>query len=308
LKSDPFAAHALAGRAGPQQWPMIPRRTLAAPVEVVGIGLFTGSHATLRIAPAEPGEGLTFRRAGAEAPIPGRIDALAAPPPGAPARNTSLAAAPGAAILTVEHLLSALVGLNITEALIEVDGPEIPIGDGSAALFVEAIARAGSRALEGMIEPLTIEREVSVESGGSRITARPRTAPGCRYTYELDYGPGPIGAQSAAYETDWSGAGAERYAAEVAPARTFCLQAEAEAMRALGLFTSLTPRDMLVFGADGPIDNALRFANEPARHKLLDLIGDLALVGRPLQMEITAVRAGHALNHAMARALLEAGT
>jgi UDP-3-O-acyl N-acetylglucosamine deacetylase len=282
------------------------RQTLAQPVEIAGTGLFTGRPVVLRIAPTAAGTGVTFARAGAEAPISAHIASLAPQPPGIPARNTSLAAAPGATILTVEHLLSALVGLNITDALIEVDGPEIPIGDGSAAIFVEALARAGTRLLESQIEPLTIDREIVVESGGSRITARPRATPGCRYTFELDYGPGPIGAQTATFEMDSTEGSAARYTAEIAPARTFCLQAEAEAMRAMGLFTSLTPRDMLVFGPEGPIENTLRFTNEPARHKLLDLIGDLALTARPLQMDITATRAGHALNHAMARALLEA--
>lgn len=282
----------------------VPRRTVAQTAEIVGSGLFTGRPAIVRIKSAQAGTGLRFRRADLRvaAEIPAHIDALAAQPPGIPARNTSLGAHP-AGVMTVEHVLSALAALGISDALLEIDGPEVPIGDGSAAMFVKAIERAGINELGEPVAPLTISTEVTVESGSARIIARPRQRPGCRYTYHLDFGSGPIPPQTAVFETDNSPAAAASYAREIAPARTFCLQAEAEAMRAMGLFAHLTPRDMLVFGEAGPIDNELRFENEPARHKLLDLIGDLALAGRPLQLDITAVRAGHALNHQLARAL-----
>lgn len=205
--------------------------------------------------------------------------------------------------MTAEHVLSALCAMGVTDVLLEIDGPEVPIGDGSAAMFVEAIERAGLQDHGEPLPPLVIDREITVQAGNGRISAMPRQAAGWRFRYELDYGPtGPIPAQAAEHE----GPDAAAYAREIAPARTFCLQSEAEAMRAMGLFTALTPRDMLVFGPSGPIDNELRFENEPARHKLLDLIGDLSLAGRPLQVDVVAVRAGHALNHEMARRLIEA--
>ncbi len=277
----------------------IPRRTLAAPASIPGRGLFTGKACTFTIAPAGPGSGIVLRRAGGT--IPATIAHLAPQPAGMPARNTIIAG-PAGPFITTEHALSALVGLGVTDAVLDLDAPEFPIGDGSAAFIVQAVLRAGLRELPGTIAPMTLTREITVEGAGSRITARPRSAPGCSYTYELDYGPDtPIPAQRASFEllprsTD--------YAQAVAPARTFCLQAEAEQMRAAGLFEGLSPRDLLVIGPDGPIDNAYRFENEPARHKLLDLIGDLALVGRPIQADITATRAGHALNHQLARALV----
>jgi UDP-3-O-acyl-N-acetylglucosamine deacetylase len=224
-------------------------------------------------------------------------------------------------VLTVEHLLSALTGLGITDAAVEVYGPEVPIGDGSAAFIAGALRRAGVRPLGESVEPMVLRREVAVGTGsGGRIVARPRPEPGCSYTYELDYGPGaPLAPQRASWIQDGAtqdsglrdsgppdsglSRSARLYLSDIAPARTFCLQKEAEQMRAAGMFKDLSPGEMLVIGEHGPIENEYRFENEPARHKLLDLIGDLALVGRPIQAEIIATRAGHALNQELARVL-----
>lgn len=272
-----------------------------------GAGLFTGKPASVRIERAAPGTGLLFQRADLpdKPTIPATIANLsrrAVHPAFArlPARCTSLEL-PGSdriGIATVEHILSALIGLGITDARIDVEGEEIPIGDGSAAGFVEAILASGTTDHLAPLEPIIVNRPLSVsDSSGARIDAEPSDRP--RYTYHLDYGPASaITPQSASWAGD-----PNDYAANVAPARTFCLEEEARAMQALGLFKALTPRDMLVFGPRGPIDNTLRFPNEPARHKLLDLIGDLALAGRPIQARITATRSGHALNHEMARLL-----
>jgi UDP-3-O-acyl N-acetylglucosamine deacetylase len=288
-------------------------RTLHEAADVAGIGLFTGAPARARILPALAGTGIMLRRSDVpgSAPFAARVESLRPPPAGMPARNTILGPADGGPagwVMTVEHLLSALAGLGVTDASIEVYGPELPMGDGSASMFVAAIGRAGLVVLDGGPEPLRIEREIVVEAGAGRVVARPRAEAGAVYRYELNYGPGaPIAPQAAEITLAPGPAGMTAYTREVVSARTFCLQAEAEQMRAMGLFKHLSPRDMLVIGADGPIDNELRFDDEPARHKLLDLIGDLALVGRPLQVEVVATRAGHALNHAMARELVRAG-
>lgn len=281
---------------------LTPQRTLAAAAELSGVGLFTGRPASVRILPGPPSAGLSLRRADlpGSAPFPATIASLAPHPTGMPARNTILAppGSPASAIMTVEHLLSALAALGITDALAEVSGPEIPIFDGSAAPFVEAMQAAGLVNHGKGLAPVTLTEPITIESGAGRITAAPRALPGCSYTYTLDYGPGaPISPQTFSFTLPGP------YPDQVAPARTFCLQAEAEQMRAMGLFKHLSPKDMLVLGPDGPIDNTLRYPDEPARHKLLDLIGDLALAGRPLQLDITAARAGHTLNHAMARSL-----
>jgi UDP-3-O-acyl-N-acetylglucosamine deacetylase len=293
----------------------VPRRTLVQPVELSGRGLFTGQSAALRIAPAESGSGIRFHcadRGGAE--IPAFIEHVAPAPQGMPPRNTTLRNG-DASVMTVEHLLSALAGIGIADAAIEIRGPEVPMFDGSSLKFVESILRVGFRTLPlAEASPLIVKYPLGVRAGEATITAQPRIRPGALYRYELEYGPSaPISTQQAEIEiipfeeTLPDGYGSFRdYCTQIAPARTFCLAEEAKQMAAAGLFQHLTPRDMLVIGAGGPIDNALRFANEPARHKLLDLIGDLALVGRPIEGEIIASRSGHALNHAMARALLEA--
>lgn len=283
---------------------MIPRRSLINAATIKGRGLFTGVEAEVTFRPALAGNGVTIRSVDVPgAAVGATIHALAEAPAGIPARNTTLRA--GTEIITVEHALSALVGLCITDVVVEVRGPEIPILDGSALPFAEALWKAGVRYVGDEAQPLKIDREIVVEGrDGARITARPRSQPGCLYTYQLDYGAdGAIPAQAASFDTARTEAS---YMREVAPARTFCTEAEAAAMQRAGLFKHLTKRDMLVIGPSGPMDNAYRFENEPARHKLLDLMGDLGLVGGPIQAEIIAFKAGHSLNHAMARALLNA--
>lgn len=282
---------------------MIPRRTLISAARLSGVGLFTGKQGQVAFLPAQGGEGITIRRTDSPGAAPATLASLAEPPPGIPARNTTLRA--GAEILTVEHIMSALAGLGITDVAIEVTGPELPIMDGSAEPFVRALWAAGLRYAGMDVAPLRLQREVAVTGkDGATVVAKPRPQTGASYTYELDYGPGGvISPQSATLDTARPDAS---YLRNVAPARTFCTEAEAAAMAKAGLFKHLTARDMLVIGPQGPIDNAYRFENEPARHKLLDLIGDLSLVGRPIQAEIIAHKSGHALNHAMARALLEA--
>lgn len=288
---------------------MIPRRTLISHAEVRGVGLFSAQPCTAFFDPAPAGTGIVFvRKDLPDSPrIPALVEHLAAPPPGIPARNTTLLSA-GAEVLTVEHVLSALTGLGVSDCTITLDGPEIPIGDGSAAPFASALWKAGLRYLGGDSPPLAISTAITVTGrDGAHITAEPRIRPGCSYTYDLDYG-SVILRQSAAFDTDTSTrSGAFRdYARDIAPARTFCTKVEADAMQKAGLFKHLTASDMLVIGERGPIDNTYRFDNEPARHKLLDLIGDLALTSRALQADIRAHKSGHALNHEMAKALLAA--
>lgn len=283
--------------------PPIHRRTLAAPATLQGVGLFTAKPASLTIHPAKPGAGLRFQLAHEEALA--HIASLSSSPihhafASLPPRCTCLAL-PSGQIGTVEHLLSALTALGVTDALITLDANEVPILDGSALPFVQAILDAGLSTLEQTIKPLFPPRPFRIEGDDASAYIEIHPDPSPSYRYDLDYGASsPIPRSSATWSAD-----PDDYAANIAPARTFCLEREAIAMRQLGLFTHLTPTDMLVIGPRGPIDNTLRFPDEPARHKLLDLIGDLALVGRPIAARIHAVRSGHALNHAAARALLD---
>lgn len=278
----------------------IPRQTVRTAVRIEGVGLFTGSGAGATIEPSDSG-GIVFVRAGRSIPATiGHLSSEPAHPAFAqmPPRNTSVGAE-GGVVHTVEHVLAALAGLGITDALVRMDGDELPIGDGSASLFTDPIVDAGVRTIgETTIEPVTVREPIRIESGSASITIEPSEH--ALYVYCLDYGDGsPIPSGDAV----WDGTPGQ-FAQQIAPARTFCLQAEAEAMHGAGLFEHLTPRDMLVFGPDGPIDNTLRFPDEPARHKLLDLIGDLSLVGRPLRARVIAERSGHALNHEAARRVL----
>ncbi len=286
--------------------PGAPRRTLARDARVEGVALFTAAPAHCTIRPADPGSGVSFRRIDIpDAPPFRAVRASLSDHPVHPAfraidpRCTTLGPE-HAAVSTVEHLLSALAGLGVTDALVEVSGPELPILDGSSAPFVRAILDAGLRDTAPPPSPITLRAPVVVRAGAATIAAEPADA--FSASYSLDYSPGaPIPRQRA----EWSGDPAS-YIAAIAPARTFCLRAEAEAMRAAGLFAHLTPREMLVLDASGPIDNTLRFPDEPARHKLLDLLGDLALLARPLLARVRAERSGHALTHRLTAAILDA--
>lgn len=287
------------------------RATVGSSIELTGVGLFTAKPALLRILPRPEGGGLAFRCRAPGVATPIDIDASVSSLiqlPGLPGRNTVLGkSVQGPMAITTEHVLSACVGLGVTDAVLELEGPEVPMFDGSALPFAEAILRAGVVPLESVLEPLSITATVEVRGpGGARLTATPRSDPGCSYAYTLEYA-GMPGAEKFALQTaEWDGT-PEQYLRDVAPARTFCLVPEAMALRQAGLFLHVTPREMLVLNLDGsPVENTLRFPTEPARHKLLDLIGDLALVGRPIQADITAVRGGHALNHELARELLQA--
>lgn len=316
--------------------------SLLAVAAVHGTGLFTARDATLTIKPAAPGHGIVFRRIDLpdSPPIPALCSHVTTDPR-LPGRNTTLIADPSrpasptnATIATVEHVLSALAGLGVTDAVIEVDGPEVPIGDGSALPFVEAIDRAGleeapvrglaaivmDRAIEvpdprtpkGTSGPVVVfepwpesSTALKSDSSGSR---NPAKHAGLWMSYELDYGLGSgMPPSTVGFVIDPA-----TYRREIAPARTFCLEHEARALRAAGLFLHVSPKEMLVLDTAGrPIDNELRFADEPARHKLLDLLGDLSLAGRGMPGRvvgrITGRRSGHALNQAAAGAIRELG-
>lgn len=286
--------------------PAPPRRAPAGPVTLAGTGLFTGRDASVTIRPpvnpTDHARGIILRTRAAHAPatVANLSDAPAHPAFATlKPRCTSVRVAPDHTVATVEHLLSALAGMGITDADIEAEGPEIPILDGSALPFVRALHAVGLRALDNTVRPITLERPIELRTGDTLLIAEPADA--IDYAYHLDFGPGspiPPG------EARWDGDPA-RYAAEIAPARTFATLADAQAMRAVGLFARFTPADLLVIGPQGPIDNAWRLPDECARHKLLDLIGDLALLGRPLIARVRAHKTGHAHTHELCRRILD---
>ncbi len=280
------------------------RTTLKHPVTLQGTGLFSAQHAQITIAPNTNATGIHFTIN--EQTIPAHIDALCSRPvhpvfAQLKPRSTTVGS-DAHSIATIEHILSALAGLQITDAIIHVRSDhahaEIPILDGSSKPFVEQILAAGLQSLDTQQRPIIIDEPITVEDAGATIRIEPSDT--LSFSYQLEYPDTPIGSAQAI----WSG-DRDEYIDTIAPARTFSLEHEAKQMQAAGLFTHLTPRDMLVIGKDGPIDNAYRLPDECARHKLLDLIGDLALVGAPLIAEIHATRSGHALAHEAARAIVE---
>ena len=274
------------------------QRTLASEVLVAGRGLLGGAMAEARILPAPADSGIVFERADLDPPvrIPATVDHSVPR-----ARRTALREGE-ASIDTVEHCLSALAGLGIDNAIVRLHGPELPCGDGSAMPFVDAIVGAGIVEQDAPRRVFRIREPIVIEEGDSMIAALPSDRPGLQVVYELDYGSHSdrIGRQTMAFDPSILD-----YRREIAPARTFSLQEEAEALQAQGLGKHLSPRDVLVIGPQGPIDNAFRFDDEPVRHKVLDVLGDLSLVGRPLQGRIVATRSGHALNRLLGLRLRE---
>ena len=271
---------------------------------ISGIGLFSAQPATITIEPNESATGIVF--AFKDQQIPAHIGSLSTRPAHPvfaqmKPRCTSVGNNTHT-IATIEHILSALAGLGVTDAIIQIQSDaahaEIPILDGSSMPFVEAILDAGTQQLDTTIEPIRVRETIEVRDADALISIEPSETPS--YTYHIDYPDSPIGMSSVTWYGD-----RDEYISSVAPARTFSLEHEANQMQSLGLFTHLTPEDMLVIGDDGPIDNDFRIDEECARHKLLDLIGDLAMVGAPIVAKISANRSGHALAHDAARAILD---
>ncbi len=271
--------------------------TLARPVSCCGIGLHGGESVAMTLKPAASGTGIVFERSdlsnGARR-FPARFDMVTESP-----LCTVLGNGSGATLATVEHIMAALSGCGIDNVLVEVRGGEVPIMDGSAAAFVALIDRAGSVRLDAPRRQLRVLREVAVEDGPGRARLLP-----CgerRFRCEIAYDNPQIGSQSAQLKL-----AADAFRAHIARARTFGLMEEVAGMRARGLALGGS-LDNAVVVADGAVLNrdGLRYANEFARHKLLDAIGDMALAGAPILGAFEGHRSGHALNHRLLQALFE---
>ncbi|RLS65667.1 MAG: UDP-3-O-[3-hydroxymyristoyl] N-acetylglucosamine deacetylase [Planctomycetota bacterium] len=281
------------------QIPAARQRTLARPVTIRGKGLMLGVEATVVIQPAPAHSGIAFVRTDLHPPlrIPATVDHVALRP-----RRTTLKMG-DVTIDTVEHCLSAIAGLRIDNATIEINGPELPCGDGSAALFAEPMLEAGIVEQDAPRKVFKIRDPIVIEEPEGMIAAMPFDAEGMRVVYDLDYGTHGHRIRHQTYSYNIADGD---YMNDIAPARTFSLREEAEQLQAAGLCQHLTPREMLVIGDDGqPIDNVYRFDNEPVRHKVLDVIGDLSLIGVPIQGRVLAVRSGHGLNRKLAMRVRE---
>ncbi len=274
-----------------------PQRTLRHETIIEGPGLLSGRHVRLRLKPAPVNTGHVFVRV--DLPNPAVIPARASLVTDTH-RRTTLGLLPHGVTL-VEHVLSALHGLGLDNCYIEVDGPEPPGLDGSSWSFAEAIRAVGTLPQRARRTIWTVREPLSVHAGSASITFQPAERDELRVSYLLDYGPGsPIEKQRHSLLIT-----PETYFRDLAPCRTFLLENEAYELHRAGVGLHLTPADLLVFGKKGIIDNVPRFPNEPARHKILDILGDFALFGRDIRGHIIACRSGHPLNTELVRRLLD---
>jgi UDP-3-O-[3-hydroxymyristoyl] N-acetylglucosamine deacetylase len=267
------------------------RRTLRKEVGCTGIGLHSGRPVRLVLEPAPPHHGILFRRTDVHVDIPARLAYLAR------LDHATTLSRDGISVETVEHLLSALLALGVDDVLVEVDGPEVPILDGSAAPFVILIHEAGLRPQPAQREYLKVLRPVEVVRGPKSARLLPADQFEVHYTIGFDH---PLLRHQAAEFA----VRPESFGDAIAPARTFGFLREVETLRRSGLALGGSLENAVVIGETGVLNNKLRFEDEFVRHKILDAIGDLALLGHPLVGRLEAVKAGHALHAALAQKLL----
>jgi len=268
--------------------------TVQRPAEASGIGLHSGVPVHIRILPAPPSTGIVFVRTD--------LDRFTIPASWRYVQKVSYATSlmrQGVLISTTEHLLSTFYSMGIDNAFVEIDNLEVPILDGSGQPFVDLIRAAGVRTSRKRKRFLRIRRPVSVEGGGKRITILP--ADRFLLTCDVFFSHPLVGRQS--LEMDVT---PERYARDIAPARTFGFEYELDQMRNMGLIRGASLENAVCFDREGILNpGGLRFPDECCRHKALDLIGDLALIGRPLLGHVIAEKAGHAMHFALVSKIMQ---
>jgi UDP-3-O-[3-hydroxymyristoyl] N-acetylglucosamine deacetylase/3-hydroxyacyl-[acyl-carrier-protein] dehydratase len=274
------------------------QRTISREVSLNGVGLFTGAPGQLTFTPADIGAGITFvRRMGEKvSTIPAIVTNVLKRPRRTCLRNGTLH------IETVEHCLAALTGMGVTNATVTLSDSttgEIPMGDGSSNAFIDMIDDAGVVEQDAPVEAMIIKKPLQVTLGDATLAALPGPTDKLEIIYDFE-APAPVGRQVFVFHL-----GEDDFRKELSPARTFIFEHEAEELKKRGFGGHLTPEDLLVIAPNGPVNNAFRFDNECVRHKVLDLIGDLTLTGRPIFGRLVAHKSGHELNHLMARRLLE---
>jgi UDP-3-O-[3-hydroxymyristoyl] N-acetylglucosamine deacetylase len=272
---------------------MSAQRTIRRSISCTGIGLHSGNKVTLSLKPAPAGFGIRFRRTdlgGIE--IPATVQHVAG------INYATGLSHDTATVETVEHLLSALVSLGVDNVVVELSQPEVPIMDGSAAPFVYLINEAGIKRLAPPRRYLKVLRPISLSRGDKRIAIYPSEH--FKVTYSIAFDHPLLRHQSRTMRIN-----EDSFVEEIAPARTFGFLKEVEMLRQQGLALGGSLENAIVIGDTGVLNNALRFDDEFVRHKILDVIGDLALVGHPLIGHVVAHRGGHALHTAFAAQMLE---
>ncbi|MCH2104161.1 MAG: UDP-3-O-acyl-N-acetylglucosamine deacetylase [Planctomycetes bacterium] len=269
------------------------QRTLRTPVEFTGVGLHSGERIQARVLPAAPDTGVEFVRTDMpeSEPIPAQIDYYSE------RERRSHLQRGTASVETIEHFLSACNGLGVDNLTVEVSGGEMPGLDGSAREYIESFKQAGVIDQRAAAKQFKLTEPVYVREGRASIVALPNDEPGLILQYVAAFD--EAGVEGGTLEVAVS---PETYESEIAPARTFCLESEVEALQAAGLGKGANEENTLILGREGA---APRVPKEPIRHKLLDLVGDLALLGAELQAHVIATRSGHKMNAALVRKLVE---
>jgi UDP-3-O-[3-hydroxymyristoyl] N-acetylglucosamine deacetylase len=268
------------------------QRTVAKRVTTTGIGLHSGHPVTLTLAPAPADAGVTFVRMDLGVEIPARNENVLDT-----RLNTTIGVGP-ARVSTVEHVMAALHGMGIDNCRVEVDGPETPVLDGSAAPFVSMIKEAGAQAQRMGRRFVVIDRTVEVRDGEKLARFEPADA--FRVSFTADFNHPLITNQSFGVEVN-----DRTFERELARARTFCFKRDIEQMQAMGLAKGGSLANAIVIDEFSILNpEGLRFADEFARHKVLDAVGDLALFGMPVVGALTAVKSGHAMNQALVKKVL----
>lgn len=271
--------------------------TIAKAATFHGVGLHSGKPVEMTLRPARAGHGIVFSRVDlGGVMIPARWDLVT------PSKLCTLIEANGASVSTIEHIMAALVGTGLHNVLVEIDGPEVPILDGSAAPFVAKILNAGLRTLDAGLRAIRVLKPVEVVDGDA--IARLEPAATLEMEFTIDFQDAAIGHQEKSLVLS-NGA----FVRELMDSRTFCREADVEMMRANGLALGGTYENAVVVnGADVLSPGGLRHADEAVRHKMLDAVGDLALAGGPILGRYIGNRAGHAMTNKLLRALFADAT
>src|ERR1700761_7925088 len=267
-------------------------QTISSAISFSGIGLHSGAPVTMRLLPAPAGSGIVFRRTD--------LDDFEIAAIGRNVAKVSYATSlmrQGVLISTTEHLLSAFIGMGVDNVIVALDNLELPILDGSALPYVEAIQKKGIHTQRRRRESMRILKPVEVRDGDKFIGVYPGS--GYRIQYTIDF-PAPIGRQTTSVDL-----AAETYGSQIAAARTFGYKADESKLRDMGLIRGASIENAIVLGPKGPENGPLRFNDEFVRHKVLDLIGDLALAGRRIEGKVVAERAGHFMHTTLVSRLLK---
>lgn len=273
--------------------------TIASPCTVTGFGYWSGRDINVTFRPAPPDTGIVFARVD----LPNRPQVAATLEHRVETPRRTVLSRRGARVEMVEHILAALAGLRIDNCFVEVDAAEMPGCDGSSQAFVDALEKAGVEMQQSPRAVLVVTEIMRLGNEETWIEARPAIRNEMRVKYRIDYG-----SQTSIGRQMYQGTvTSESFRRDLAPCRTFLLQEEAQWLREQGLGNRATTTDLLIFDHDGPIDNELKFENECARHKALDLVGDLALLGCDLVGQFACHCGGHRLHAELARALAREG-